>query len=89
MMADVLGYAASFAVLATFTVRTMIPLRIIAILSNVLFIVYGYEADIRPVLLLHLVLLPVNLTRLAGLMPGRLRRPVQQDLISDRSARIG
>ena len=79
-IADVLGYAASLAVLATFTVRRMVPLRILAILSNVLFIVYGYQAQIHPVLLLHLALLPINLVRLAGLVPGWLRRPPQRDL---------
>jgi hypothetical protein len=68
-MTDAVGYAASIAVLATFTVRNMLPLRMLAILSNVLFILYGYEAHIHPVLLLHLALLPINLVRLAGLMP--------------------
>jgi len=72
-MTDVLGYAASIAVLATFTVRNMLPLRMLAILSNVLFILYGYEAHIHPVLLLHLALLPINLVRLAGLMPRPTR----------------
>ena len=42
-------------------------------LSNVLFIVYGYEAHIHPVLLLHVALLPINLVRVAGLMPRPLR----------------
>ncbi len=37
-MTDILGYAASCAVLATFLTRTMVPLRLIAILSNVLFV---------------------------------------------------
>ncbi len=83
--ADVLGYAASLAVLATFTVRRMVPLRILAILSNGLFIVYGYQAHIHPVLLLHVALLPINLVRLAGLRPGWVRRPPQRDLVSDRS----
>jgi hypothetical protein len=36
-MADWLGYAASLAVLATFLMRTMRPLRLVAILSNILF----------------------------------------------------
>jgi hypothetical protein len=51
----------------------MLPLRMLAIVSNVLFIVYGYEAHIHPVLLLHLALLPINLVRLAGLMPRSIR----------------
>ena len=57
---DFLGYAASFAVLATFLTQTMKPLRLIAIISNVLFLTYGYAEHIYPVFLLHAVLLPAN-----------------------------
>jgi hypothetical protein len=66
-MADVLGYAASCAVLATFLMRTMVPLRLIAILSNVLFLAFGYIENIHPVFFLHMVLLPINLWRLMAL----------------------
>lgn len=59
-----LGYAASAMVLATFCMSTMIPLRAVAIASNVLFAAYGYVADLYPVLALHMILLPVNLFRL-------------------------
>ena len=38
---DVLGYAASCMTLATFAQRTMLPMRIMALGSNVCFIVYG------------------------------------------------
>jgi hypothetical protein len=41
-MTDWLGYAASLAVLATFLMRTMRLLRVVAILSNILFVAYGY-----------------------------------------------
>lgn len=61
---DILGYAASAAVLATFCMSTMIPLRIIALGSNVLFIAYGYFDHLYPVLILHIILLPVNALRL-------------------------
>lgn len=61
---DILGYAASAAVLATFCMGTMIPLRVLAIASNVLFAAYGYVESLHPVLLLHLLLLPVNTLRL-------------------------
>jgi hypothetical protein len=64
-MADWLGYAALLAVLATFLMRTMRLLRLVAILSNVLFVGYGYIDHIQPVFLLHLTLLPINLWRLA------------------------
>jgi hypothetical protein len=57
---DVLGYAASAAVLATFCMSTMIALRIVALVSNVLFIAYGFVDHLRPVFLLHAILFPVN-----------------------------
>jgi CRP/FNR family transcriptional regulator, cyclic AMP receptor protein len=61
---DLLGYAASAAVLGTFCMSTMIPLRVLAIASNVLFATFGALAHIYPVLLLHLVLFPINIIRL-------------------------
>ncbi|MBV8924363.1 MAG: cyclic nucleotide-binding domain-containing protein [Bradyrhizobium sp.] len=57
------GYAASALVLVTFCMRTMIPLRIAAVCSNLAFIVYGFYAQLYPVLFLHLILLPLNLLR--------------------------
>jgi hypothetical protein len=66
-MIDLLGYAASTAVLTTFLMRTMLPLRLVAILSNLLFLSYGYLARVPPVLFLHLALLPINVTRLVAL----------------------
>jgi CRP/FNR family transcriptional regulator, cyclic AMP receptor protein len=59
-----LGYAASATVFATFCMKTMIPLRMLAIASNVLFCAYGYFDHIYPVLILHLALLPINTVRL-------------------------
>lgn len=59
-----LGYAASAAVLATFCMSTMIPLRVVALASNVLFMSYGYFDHLYPVLLLHALLFPVNALRL-------------------------
>jgi hypothetical protein len=63
-LVDVLGYVASAAVLATFCMSTMIPLRIMALGSNVLFMAYGYADHLYPVLILHAILLPVNALRL-------------------------
>jgi CRP-like cAMP-binding protein len=42
----------------------MIPLRILALASNVLFAAYGYFDHLYPVLILHLALFPINLLRL-------------------------
>jgi len=61
---DFLGYAASATVLATFCMSTMTPLRVTAILSNILFSLFGLWAHIYPVMLLHLILFPVNIVRL-------------------------
>ena len=61
---ELLGYAAALCTLATFSMRTMVPLRCLGIASNLLFIVYGYFLPAYPVLLLHLTLLPVNIGRL-------------------------
>jgi hypothetical protein len=63
-LVDVLGYVASAAVLATFCMSTMIPLRIMALGSNVLFMAYGYFDHLYPVFILHAILLPVNALRL-------------------------
>jgi CRP-like cAMP-binding protein len=43
---------------------TMIPLRIAALVSNVLFFFYGVFDHVYPVLILHAVLFPINLLRL-------------------------
>jgi hypothetical protein len=59
-----MGYAASAAVLATFCMSTMIPLRILALISNVLFMTYGYFDHLYPVFMLHAILFPVNALRL-------------------------
>src|SRR5256885_16139942 len=61
---DGLGFLASAAVLATFCMRRMLMLRLVALTSNVLFAAYGYVDHLPPVLLLHLILFPVNLVRL-------------------------
>jgi hypothetical protein len=61
---DILGYAASASVLVTFCMGTMVPLRLVAIFSNVLFASFGAFAHVYPVLLLHVILLPVNVGRL-------------------------
>jgi CRP/FNR family transcriptional regulator, cyclic AMP receptor protein len=61
---DLLGYSAASAAIGTHSMRTMIPLRILALATNVLFIGYGYMSGTQPVFLLHLILLPLNAWRL-------------------------
>jgi CRP/FNR family transcriptional regulator, cyclic AMP receptor protein len=58
------GYLASLLVLLTFLMKDMRPLRITAILSNIAFIAYAGLNWLPPVLVLHVLLLPVNILRL-------------------------
>jgi hypothetical protein len=64
---DFIGYLAALTVLATFCMDTIVPLRGLAIASNVLFIVYGISGHLYPVLLLHAMLLPVNIVKIVQL----------------------
>jgi hypothetical protein len=41
---DMVGYAAAFAVLGSFCMTTLVPLRILAVASNLLFGAYGIMA---------------------------------------------
>ena len=64
---EIAGFIASGLVLLTFAMRDMRLLRAVAILSNVAFIIYGGMNWLRPVLALHLALLPLNILRLTEL----------------------
>ena len=63
---DFLGFFAALSVLASFCMTTIVALRTLALLSNILFVSYGLCAHIYPVLVLHLILLPVNLFKLSS-----------------------
>ena len=56
--------------------KSIVGLRSVAILSNIAFLTYAHLGGLMPVLLLHLVLLPVNLFRLRQILEigHRLRR---------------
>jgi hypothetical protein len=79
---DFVGYLAALTVLVTFCMDTIVPLRGLAIASNVLFIVYGIAGQLYPVLLLHAVLLPVNIVKIV-----RLRLQVRH--LDDKRRRAG
>jgi hypothetical protein len=55
-------------VLLTFVMKDMRLLRVLGILSNVAFITYAVLDSLPPVLVLHLLLLPVNVFRLRSLL---------------------
>lgn len=61
---DALGYLGALLTLGTYSMKTMIPLRVIGLCANCVFIIYGYFAPAYPQLLLHGILLPLNAIRL-------------------------
>ena len=61
---DFVGYIGAILTIATYSMRTMIPLRAVGICANCLFIAYGYFGPAYPQLLLHGILLPLNGLRL-------------------------
>ena len=65
---EVFGYLGALLTVATFSMKTMLHLRVVGIVANLAFISYGATASVYPVLLLHLVLLPLNLLRLRQLL---------------------
>lgn len=60
----VLGLLAASLYFTSYVVKSMLPLRALAIASNVFFIAYGYVHGSLPELVLHGVLLPLNAKRM-------------------------
>ena len=61
---DYVGYMASSLVFLTFYMKHMVPLRVVALLSNFAFLTYGIGMHLMPIALLHCALIPINLHRL-------------------------
>ena len=70
---------------ATLMVRTIVPLRIIGIISNLFFICYGALAGAVPTFLLYLLSLPINVLRLRQMLNlvRKARVSAQGDLSMD------
>jgi CRP-like cAMP-binding protein len=84
-LAEMSGYLAAGLVFFTFYMKTMIPLRAIGIGANFAFITYGFLGGLYPVLILHLILLPLNGLRLRQmlLLTQQVRQAAQGDLNMD------
>lgn len=65
MDSKAIGYVAYALVLAAFGMKDMVNLRIVAICSNIAFITYALLLNLPPILILHIILLPLNGRRLA------------------------
>jgi hypothetical protein len=75
---EISGYVASVLVLLTFIAKDMRLLRTAAIFSNLAFITYGTLQWLPPVLVLHVVLLPLNMVRLSEVLrsDGSAGKPI-------------
>jgi len=62
------GLIASAFIVAGYTMRTMIPLRVFGILTNVVLIVYALHHNNYPIMGLHIILLPLNIYRLREML---------------------
>jgi hypothetical protein len=80
-----IGFIASGLVLAAFGMKDMVNLRIVAICSNAAFIAYALQLDLPPVLVLHVILLPLNGWRLMGALKQRSAMVVGQPSVPLRS----
>ena len=58
------GYIAVISSVVTCSMKTMVPLRVVSMLCNTCFIVYGYFGAVYPTLILNCILLPLNAVRL-------------------------
>ena len=79
---DLAGYIASSLVFLTFYMRGMVMLRLLALCSNVAFLVYAFTLHLAPIAILHSALIPVNVSRLIAAWRGEAVRPAKGDLIA-------
>jgi hypothetical protein len=79
---EILGYCGALLTLGTYGMKRMIPLRVIGMCANCLFITYGFLAPVYPQLVLHGVLLPLNAFRLREMLQliGKVKAASQGDL---------
>jgi CRP/FNR family transcriptional regulator, cyclic AMP receptor protein len=63
-LGNVLGMLGVFFCLASFAMKNMLSLRVLALAGNVFFIAYGYVESLLPSIALNAVLLPLNVARL-------------------------
>ena len=80
-----LGYFGASLTLSVYSMRRMIPLRIIGIAANCVFVVYGFLAAVYPQMVLHAILLPINVYRLREmvLLISKVKAASKGDLSMD------
>jgi hypothetical protein len=84
-IANILALIGAIFFVATLLMRTMVPLRVTGIISDVFFIGYGVLSGTVTTLILYTLLLPINIFRLAQMLRlvKRARIAAQGDLSMD------
>src|SRR4029078_3887929 len=83
--ANMLALVGAILYVTTLMMRTIVPLRVVGILSMVFFIAYGALAGAVATFLLYLLSLPINIIRLRQILTRvkKARRSAQGDLSMD------
>ena len=78
---NIIGYLGAALTIGAYSMRSMRSLRIVAVCSNVFFLIYALVAWVPPVFLMQAVLLPLNMGRLWEIIVAtrRLRRARSDD----------
>ncbi|MBO6675489.1 MAG: cyclic nucleotide-binding domain-containing protein [Rhizobiales bacterium] len=78
---EAIGWMASAITIATYAMNTMVPLRVLAMVSSVLFIAYAMMLQLWPLLVMEAILLPINGFRLWQILSlrGRLEAMSEDD----------
>src|SRR5262250_1159467 len=84
-IANMLALIGAIFFVATLLMRTMVPLRVTGIISDVFFIGYGVLSGTVTTLIIYILLLPINIFRLAQMLSlvKRARVAAQGDLSMD------
>ena len=78
LVIEAIGWIASALTVGAYAMNTMLPLRVLAVLSSVFFLIYGLLLSVWPLVAMDLVLLPINVYRLWQLLS--LRKKVEVGL---------
>ena len=68
VLIEAIGYCGTALTIASYSMRTIIPLRVVGILSSLLFLVYGAVKGSWPVIITDAILLPLNIIRLMQIL---------------------
>ena len=65
---DLIGYFGALLTLCVYSMKRMIPLRVVGICANCVFVAYGFLGEVYPQMVLHGILLPINAYRLREML---------------------